>query len=335
MNDRGMPSEPRGAGQGGRWPFAPRRSGHLVLVACLLVCGSLALAQRPREQRRSRPPKVWDKAAAGTFYDDAFATLVGSRPVFGPSSPETRPTPAGPASPAPETGFKWSALVSGDTLVDEIKQARALTKAAVVKASDFKAGGYKKAQVAFSSAAAAFAVIAAYDKDVRWKADAAAARDLLARAGFNCKVGTDQSFNEAKDRVLDLETLIEGSPLTSKPVDDEEFSWERVAERSALMKRLEAAEGLAANATANRADFLRQVERIVQEAEMTALIGEVLQRPQFADHDDEEYRKASSAMREAAVRLRDAALKKDHDAGQKAFGDLKKSCDACHADFRG
>jgi hypothetical protein len=210
---------------------------------CLLAAASLAVAQRPREVRRSRPPTGWDKAATGTFYDDAFATLVGRRPQFAKPGDVARPTESGTA-PASGASFKWSAIISGDTLVDEIKQARAAAKTAIAKVSDFKAGGYKKVRVAFGSAAAAFGVIAAYDKDVRWKSDAAAARDLIARAGLNCKVGTDQSFAESKARLDDLEALLEGGSPQGKPDRDEDFRWSQVAARPALMNRLERGEGV-------------------------------------------------------------------------------------------
>lgn len=325
----------------GRQPWWTRQDGRdaprprqVAMVVCLLAVGTLAMAQRPREVRRSKPPAGWDKAATGTFYEDAFATLEGPRPQFAKPAGGARPTEPGTA-PATGGSFKWSTLVAGDTLVDEIKQARASSKAAISKVSDFKAGGYKKVRVAFGSAAAAFGVIAAYDKDVRWKSDAAAARDLIARAGLNCKVGTDQTFNEVKERVADLDTLLEGSPLVSKSDREEDFLWSQVADRPGLMMRLGTAEGIAAAAASSKAEFVRQVERIIHESEVTAMLAEILQQRDFADHDDDEYRGHAAAMRAAALQLREAAEKKDHEAAQQAVGNLKKSCDACHAGYRG
>lgn len=332
-----MRNEAEPTRQAGRCSSSPPVARHLFTVGtacCLLVVASLAAAQRPREVRRAKPPAGWDKAATGTFYDDAFSILVGPRPVFATPAGVVRPPDAGVVGPTEGTAFKWSAIVSDATLVDEIKQARAATKAAVAKVSDFKGGGYKRVRVAFGAAAAAFGVIAAYDKDVRWKNEATAARDLIARAGLNCKVGTDQSFNEAKDRVGDLDALLEGSSLTAAPDREDDFLWSQVAERSTLMMRLEAAEGLAAASASSRSDFVRQVERIVHEAEITAMVAEVLQQRNFDDHDDAAYREHAAAMQEAALRLRDAALKRDHEAGLEATGLLKKSCDSCHADYR-
>ena len=39
-------------------------------------------------------------------------------------------------------------------------------------------------------------------------------------------------------------------------------------------------------------------------------------------------------MRDAALKARAAAAKDDFDGVRAAAGDLKKSCDACHGDYR-
>ena len=66
-----------------------------------------------------------------------------------------------------------------------------------------------------------------------------------------------------------------------------------------------------------------------------ATIGEVIQQADYEYFDDDTYRGYSSTMRDAALRIRDAAAKKDYEAARSALGDLKKSCDSCHGDFRG
>ena len=133
------------------------------------------------------------------------------------------------ADTAASAGAGWSAIISPDTLTDEIKNMKGVVAAAVASASDFKGGGYDKARVGFSTVALAFSLIADYDGEVRWKRDAAAARDLFARVGFNCKVGTEQSFAESKARVADLAALIEGNSLASRPAREEDFRWSQVA----------------------------------------------------------------------------------------------------------
>ena len=39
-------------------------------------------------------------------------------------------------------------------------------------------------------------------------------------------------------------------------------------------------------------------------------------------------------MRDAAVKARAAVQKSDYDAARTAVGEIKKSCDACHGDYR-
>ena len=81
----------------------------------------------------------------------------------------------------------------------------------VTRPRNSKAAVTKIAAGEFSVLAALFAVAAEYDGDVRWKDAAAALRDVFARAGHNCKVGTDQTFQEATQRKQDLADLISGN----------------------------------------------------------------------------------------------------------------------------
>jgi cytochrome c556 len=101
------------------------------------------------------------------------------------------------------------------------------------------------------------------------------------------------------------------------------------------MSRLESADEKLAAAVAGKGDFDKQLERVVHEAEMVAAIGEAIQQKDFEFHDDDTYRGYAAAMRDAGVAARDAARKKDYDAARTAVGALKKSCDACHGEYRG
>ena len=153
---------------------------------------------------------------------------------------------------------------SPDTLADEVKEQRRALATAVASESAFKGGGYEEARNAYSAVALAFGLAAAHDGEVRWKKDAANARDLFARVGFNCKVGTTNSFKEAKERFADLETLLDGGSPEKQAERDEDFLWSQVAARPALMSRLETAEGAAAVAIASKADFERDVEALTR-----------------------------------------------------------------------
>ena len=319
-----------------------QRALAVALIGWLAIACGLSSAREvrsaPQAIRRAKPPSAaWDRNTAKTFHDDAFAELEGERPNFAAST--QRPAPAGGSQAAAATAsadgsFAWSALVSEETLTDEIKDMKSVLVGTVASQSDFKGGGYDKAREAFSAVALSFGVIAAYDQQIRWKKDAETARDLFARVGSNCKVGTEQSFNESKLRAADLETLLEGSSPTARADRDEDFRWSQVAGRPALMSRLETADGMLAAASASKGDFDKALDRVLRDAEIVAVIGEVIQQAEYEYYDDDTYRGYASGMRDAALRVRDAAQKKDYDAARAALGELKKSCDSCHGDYR-
>jgi hypothetical protein len=293
--------------------------------------------------RRAAAPTTWDTLVQRAFESDAFAILEGPRPTLGtarvaggPAARAAEPASAagGPPDVPAGDGFKWSGLVSADTLTDEIKDIKSVLVAACSKPGDFKGGGYEKARKGFSAIALAFAVIAAYDQDVRWQKDATTARDLFARAGFNCKVGTDQSFAEAKLRLDDLQALLDGNAPKAKAERENDFLWSQVAARPALMSRLEEAEAAIRPAIASKANFGTQLDQFMHAVEIVAVIGEVIIKPDYEYHDDDTYAEYAVEMRDAAVAARAAAERKDYEAARAAIGRLEKSCSACHGDYR-
>jgi hypothetical protein len=324
-------------------PGKERVAAASMACLCLAISAGVAAGQKPQPPVRRAsppPPTEWDKATAGTFYDDAFSVLSGPRPDFANAAkrPVTGPAAAGqPAADAtgPSSGgFKWSSLVSEDTLVDEIKTQLELLGPAVASPTTFKGGGYDQARRSFSMLAVAFGVIAAHDQDVRWKKDATTARDLFARAGFNCKTATDQGFNESKLRIEDLQSMMNGSPPAGKPDRDEDFAWSQAAARPALMGRLEDAEKAISAGLSSSAEFTKNQATVFHEAEVVAALGEVIGLPDFEYHDDESYLELAHSMRDSAVRVRDAAMKKDYDAARAAAGGISKACSSCHESYR-
>lgn len=315
------------------------RSLRFLLAAVALT--AVAAKPQPPQRRAAPPPAQWDKATAGTFYDDAFGVLTGPRPSFlenqrsvGVSDPNPSEPAAGGGGSGAGGGFKWSALISGDTLIDEIKDQKDRVSPTVASPSTFKGGGYKQARDSFSMLAVAFGLIAAHDEDVRWRKDAAAARDLFARAGFNCKTATDQGFNESKLRFEDIELMFNGNPPKGKPERDEDFQWGQTAARPALMARLEYAEKAVNAGLSSAAEFSKSLDTIAHEAQIVAVLGEIVGQPGFEYHDDESYLEFAHAMRDAAVRVREACEKKNYDAARTASSEISKSCSGCHEAYR-
>lgn len=314
-----------------------RRASPAVVPLALLAIMTIAAKPGSPHRRAAPPPATWDKPTAGTFYDDAFSVLSGPRPNFAPDARQAT-APAVPQTPGGDGrdggGFKWSALVSGDTLIDEIKDQKDLVSPTVASTSTFKGGGYKQARDSFSVLAVAFGLIAAHDEDIRWRKDAASARDLFARAGFNCKTATDQGFNESKLRVEDLDAMFSGSAPKGKPDRDEDFKWHQTAARPALMARLETAEKAVAAGLSSAGEFSKSLDKVRHEAEIVAALGEVIGQPDFEHHDDDSYLEFSRGMRDAAVRVREACRKKDYEAARSAAGGISKACSGCHESYR-
>ena len=148
-------------------------------------------------------------------------------------------------------------------------------------------------------------------------------------------MGSDQSLAETRARLEDLAILLDGDALGGESDRSEDFSWHQVADRSQLMRRLARAEQAVLEATAAQADFDRGRESLRHATEIIAMLAEVIQRPKFADHDDEIYRRLSAAMRDAAVAVRAAIDDRDYDAAREAVGRLRTSCTDCHGSYRG
>ncbi len=267
----------------------PRRIFTVLLLAPALLATTTSTAWGAAPAKRARPPK-FNRSITDVFFADAREKLVGTRPdkvasagaaTGGPSSPAT--------SSAPSAGSSgWSKWISAEVLEDEIKAQQIKLAAAVQNPTRFKGGDYQQARLHLSALATLFAIDAEYGETMRWQREAPAVRDLLARAGFNCKVGTDASYKEAKLRSDDLEGLVRGGTI-QQPASTSEVGWAKISDRAPLMKRLEQSQqqGLAPW-SANEAEFARNADKLSHEAQLVAALAEVIQHDgyEFADDRD-------------------------------------------------
>ncbi len=312
-----------------------KRATVLLAVFASFFPASPGHAQFPRSRSngprpRAQPPESWPQGVALQFFPNAFAEL-GPRPDLSKKKPP-HDDDSDDGSMPPAGGTSWSAIVSGETLVDEIKMMKLEIDKIVSKKRDFTGGGYLEARNHFSLIAASLAVVDVYDKDVRWKEAAARARDRFAAVASECNQGNDKTFAIATQAAEDLQKLVSGSRLIGAAAN--KVDWGRVAARSPLMMRLERAEKTLAEVSASETTFAKEPERFLHEAEIVALIGEFLQQPNCDDFSDDTYRDYASTMRDAAVQAAAAARKGDFATAQTAVSALRKSCDTCHADYR-
>ncbi len=314
----------------------------LVLLILFGVPTYAVWAQRKAPPRaRAETPAL--APAPGTFFEDVFTEgVIGERPNLtnvAKSSGSGGGPPAGAEAggEAPTGGvFAWSKLISASTLEDEVKHSKLILEQEVGTPSQFAGSGYPAARKQMSVLAMMFGIIGEYDGDVRWKKDGPAARDVFGRTAANCKVGTIQVFNEAKQRKIDLEDLLNGSGLKGRTVESEaKANWKQVTDRAPLMQRLEICQQQKMQPwIGSKGEFADHSEELYHEAQLVAAFSEILLKEGMEDADDADYANFAKRMRQAALDVVDAVKTNNYDKARAAVGEIDKSCTECHQDYR-
>lgn len=314
-----------------------RRTVQLLIALCLVsICSFAAFAQSRKAANRAKLPTFDPAKTNRIFFPDVFARLDGERPA----NPNVRvaqnssvTVPGGGDAPVAQS-YAWSKIISGPTLEDEVKAIKLATDKNITTPQDFAGRGYKEVRRDFSVLAMLFAIINEYDEDVRWKKDAAAARDIFARTASNAKAGNNNVYNESKKRKDELMDLINGSSLSMKP-EDEANDWERIADRSPLMQRLAVGqEEKLAKWTSSEDTFGEEIEGVLHEAEIIAAIAEALTREGMEDGEDETYAEFANLMKTSALNVAAAVKSNNAEQARKATGEIAKACSDCHDNYR-
>jgi hypothetical protein len=304
----------------------------------LIVAGSAVLLRAEQTtQPRAKPPAEWPRDVREVFFDDAREQLVGARPNYGEIARSPVATAAGGSNTAPDAGdssYAWSSLAGADVIETEIKRQLPALQPLVATPAAFKGGGYQECRDRFIWLATLFSVAGDYDDDVRWKDTAEGLGQLFARAGANCKVGTDQSFREAQMRVEDLAELVQGG-RPDVPAAKPDVGWDQLTDRTPLMKRMETClgEGISPHASDKRS-LSANAEDISHEAQLMALMAEVILQPGIDYADEETYRQHGTQLRDASVALTQAVDLENFDAARAAIGNMQKACGNCHDEWR-
>jgi hypothetical protein len=309
------------------------------LLATVLVglwgaaTGSIA---EDKEPQGALPPK-WPPEVLETFFPDARDQLQGERPDYAAlAKREAGGTANAIGGSEAETagGFRWSELVRPETLEDEIKRLNQQLTEGVATQTDFLGGGHRACRREFSWLAVLFAVVGEYDGRVRWHEAAPMYRDLFARAGFNCKAGSDQSFQEARLRTQDLESIIRGDRIEGVE-GPRSSAWPQVADRSELMRRIETAhEDRLDKWLASPSEFRANLSEIRHESELLALLAEVISREGYEFWDEDEYGGYADQVRTNAMAIAGAATAEDFDRAREAAANISRACSDCHDGYR-
>jgi cytochrome c556 len=298
-----------------------------AIVMMLGVVAGIALAQTPAE--RAAPPAFTD-ADVEPFFPDAREALVGERPSAANSA-----TQAASDNVAEAGVFEWSRLVDGDTLATEVKRIATNLAEPLASPAAFKSGGNKVCRGEFAMLAVLFAVIEQYDGDVRWQREAAALREASSRVSDTCRTASDQSYAAASRLRDDLDEMIRGGRLAStsaKPLE----KWNQLADRTLLMRRME--QGMQNGVNPRLADaksLAKAAADVRHEAEILALLADVIRREEYDYWDDETFTGYSQKLGSAASDLARAAADGNYEAARAAAGAVTNACAACHDGYRG
>jgi cytochrome c556 len=304
----------------------------------LLVVALIAMVPHLRaDERRAPAPKFSAGQTRGVFFNDLNEAFRGPRPTLSSirkSSDAAAASTATADTPAVEAGEDtWSPLISPMSLEDEIKRMRLHYDSVVTTPGAFNSGGYQEARLDLTVLATLFAVVHEHRGEVRWKDQAAAARDLLARTAFNCKAGSTQVYNEAKLRKADLQDLLSGSGLSKRDAEPEN-DWSMIADRSPLMEYAEKLIDALEDASRDAGSVKRETDLIKRNSELLSMFGEVLTREGLDEADDEDYTGLSRRMMEESKKVTAAIERGDADAVRMGVSAIRQKCDACHEQYR-
>jgi hypothetical protein len=307
----------------------------MVMAALPLV----VWAQAARTGKKTVPPPKWDpREVEKVFFKDVASRVGPGEPgavkAAGTSAATTAATSSPAATPARGGGPAWSKLADAETLETEIKKSVNALGPAVDNPGQFKSQHFRQARRHYSTLAVWFGVAAGYDGSIKWKDKSAGLRDAMAKAASVCKAGSDQSFQEAKRPYEDLRTLLEGgSPMV--PPGDAAADWKNVADLGELMKRMEeAGQNQLTPWTADAGAFKANKDKILHEAQLLAVLAEVIKHPSYEYGVDANFVKYADDLQNACLGIVEAAKTDNYDKARANAGLMSKACNSCHGEFR-
>lgn len=321
----------------------------ILLPCCLLPCFCLlpisaaqceqatTQTRRPNSNTRptrAEPPDRWDPATENLFRGDPFQAVRGFRPKKNGTGATAR------ASVVPERNARgllpWSKLISEETVTDEIKNLQPEVAQNVRRPGTFKAGGNREVEKQFAVIAVMFGIIAEYGEPIRWQTVASDARDAFARAAANAKAGSQSAYQESKTRFEDLEELIRGGTVEFGTTQSEESGlWSQLVERRLLMQRIDRSDKERIKPwIANESEFKQHREPLLHEAEMIAALAEIFHQEDYEFYDDDDFVAYCKRLQKQAQELAGAIKNQNLPEVQKLYGDLNKTCSACHEIYK-
>ncbi|EMI53534.1 cytochrome c [Rhodopirellula sallentina] len=310
-----------------------------VWTTLVFLIVTLGAGETAAQQQRARPPVFDQQTTSRVFFPDLSSALRGERPSLSSLQKSDAEAAQAQANMAKESGSnstekKWNELISAVSLEDEIKRVKLKFDGVITTPGAFNGGGYQDARLHLSVLASLFAVISEYSGDVRWKSDAKTARDITAKTALNCAAGSTPVYNEARLRKADLQDLVSGAGLSVAKAGEDENDWSMIADRSPLMEYAELVLDDLSDVTNDTDSAKDNIDVVRRNAELLAVLGEILIQEGMDDSEDDDYKALSSAMTEASRSVVMALERQDFDGVRESVGAITQSCSACHEEYR-
>lgn len=316
---------------------APILSKNRIAVAASILVATACWLVVEADEKRAAKPSFNQSTTKAIFFDSVSNAIRGQRPTIDTLRQQTvaaaAPAATGPAGGPPKVDGTWDNMITAGAIEDEIKKRKLHYDSVVTLPGPFKSGGYQDARLDLMVMASLFAVISEYKGEVRFKKDAAAARDLLARTAFRCNSGTAQVFNEANARKDDLQNLMSGSGLGERRAE-EGNDWSAILDRSPLMEYMEELKDQLKEASNSEAAVKAEPNEVRRPAELLAIIGYILHQEGMDDADDEDYKAYCVQMTDGALTVRRGLETNDYKTVGDGVGAITTSCDDCHGEYR-
>lgn len=320
--------------------FASVRGLARIQAALVAIVGTLALASYASAQRagtkptRAEAPVFSRSDSAGIFFEDVKSLLKGELPstrrISNTPEPTMKAESGGSSADDPRA---WKNLITPNSLEDLVKGSKLELDKIVTTPAAFMGGGFKAARREFSLQAVLFSIIEEYPGEVRWKNNSAVARELLTRAASNTKVGSIQTYNESKKRLLDLGDLVNGASLAGEART--EIAWGEAIDRTPLMELLKwAFDEHVAKYCASESEFQSNKDSLRKYAELISVLGKIAIHEDMPDGSDADYVAFANEM---IARSHDIALAveaNNADQARSAAAKVGQSCTDCHESYR-
>ncbi len=236
---------------------------------------------------------------------------------------------------ANQIGSPWSKVVAAETLESEVKRLSQSMAVSVTSASRFKGGGNKAACRSLSELAVLFAVTAEYGGNARWQDAAAGLRDAFREPG-DAKSGTDEWLREATACREELADLVRGNRPQVAKAEAAVADWSQVAARPPIMQRINVShQERLTKWLADPAAFRRNQSDVAHEAQIVAMLAEVIHREAFEFSDDDTYVGYAHDLEQAESDVSKAAATGNYEQAREAIGRATNACANCHDGYRG